>query len=492
MTQQVNKISTGISGLDEVLMGGLIPGRSYLVRGGAGAGKTTLGLHFLCEGNEEEGRPLLISLTEGYERLRIDALQRGFDIDKIDILDLTPSTDFTNEDGYYNVVSPSEVEREPLMKKITERLDEVKPKRVFLDCITQLQYLAPDNFQFRKSILSLIDRVTGCGATFLLTSEVSNLLSDDDLQFLCDGIISLELLHDQRQIRISKFRGSDFVQGAHTLRLDGKGMAVYHAVKPKKYHSHDHAFEIISSGVPGVDEILHGGIERGTATVISGPTGVGKTTLGVQFMKEAAGRGERSVVYTFEENVKSLQRHCDAVNISVSSMVKAGFLSLFKVDPLEFMPNEFSYHVCKEVEEMGTKIVMLDSISGYRLSFKDRNHEEYEMRRHLHSLSEYLKNAGVTVILINETQNITGDFTISDYGISYLADTIVFMRYLEIKGEINRAIGVLKKRLSSFENTLREFEITKYGIKVGNPLSELRGILSGNPEFISKISEEKL
>jgi len=135
---------------------------------------------------------------------------------------------------------------------------------------------------------------------------------------------------------------------------------------------------------------------------------------------------------------------------------------------------------------------MLDSISGYRLSFTDRNHEEYEMRRHLHSLAEYLKSAGVTVILINETQNITGDFMISDYGISYLADTIVFMRYLEIKGEINRAIGVLKKRLSSFENTLREFEITKYGIKVGNPLSELRGILSGNPEFISKISEEKL
>jgi len=490
MTQKVNKISTGISGLDEVLVGGLIPGRSYLIRGGAGTGKTTLGFHFLCEGNDEEGRPLFISLTEDHERLRKDALERGFDVDKIDILDLTPSTDFTNEDEYYNVVSPSEVEREPLMKKITERLHEVQPQRVFLDCVTQLQYLAPDNFQFRKSILSLIDTVTGSGATFLLTSEVSNLLSDDDLQFLCDGVISLELIHDKRQIKISKFRGSDFALGAHALRMDGSGMAVYPALKPKKHH-HDYSFEVISSGVPEVDEILHGGIERGTATVLSGPTGVGKTTLGVQFMKEAAERGERSVVYTFEENVESLQRHCEAVNIPVADMAKKGTLSLVKIDPLEYMPDEFSYHVRREVEEMGTKIVMLDSISGYRLSFEEGQHEGYEMLRHLHSLTEYLKSEGVTVILINEVQNITGDFKISDYGISYLADNIIFMRYLEIKGEINKALGVLKKRLSSFEKTLREFEITKYGFKVGRPLTELRGILSGSPEFISTVSEEK-
>ena len=490
MTPKVNKISTGISGLDEVLLGGLIPGRSYLIRGGAGTGKTTLGFHFLCEGNDKEGRPLFISFTEDKESLRNDALQRGFDVDKIEILDLTPSADFTKEDEYYNVISPSEVEREPLMNEITGRLKELQPQRVFLDCVTQLQYLAPDSFQFRKSILSLIDTVTGSGATLLLTSEVSNLLSDDDLQFLCDGIISLELTHDKRQLKISKFRGSDFILGAHALRLDGSGMAVYPALQPKK-HQGDYSFEVISSGVPEVDEMLHGGIERGTATVISGPTGVGKTTLGVQFMKEAAGRGERSVVYTFEKGVESLQRHCEAVNIPVASMAKKGNFSMVKIDPLEYMPHEFSYHVRREVEEKGAKIVMLDSISGYRLSFEERHHEGYEMLRHLHSLCEYLKSTGVTVILINEVQNITGDFKISDYGISYMADTIIFMRYLEVKGEINKALGVLKKRLGSFEKTLREVEITQYGFKVGKPLTGLRGILSGSPEFISNITEEK-
>ena len=489
MTDTAERLSTGVIGLDEVLEGGLIPERAYLVRGGPGTGKTTLGFHFLCEGTAKGKKSLFISLTESAEKLRHDALQRGFDVDKVEILDLTPSADSTDEGEYYNVVPPGEIEQEPLIQKITQRLNELQPKRVFLDCVTQLQYLAPDNFQFRKSLLSFIDKVLGTGATFVLTSETSSLLSDDDLQFLCDGIITLELVQEKRQIQVSKFRGSDFAQGIHTLRLNKNGMAVFPALKPKQYQ-HECSFEVISSGVPEVDELLHGGIERGTATVISGPTGVGKTTLGVQFMKEAAGRGERSVIYTFEESAESLQEHCKGVNIPVASMLEKGNLSLVKIDPLEYMPDEFSHHVRREVEEMGAKIVMLDSISGYRLSFETVDHQGHEMLRHLHSLFYYLKSMGVTVILNNEVRNITGEFKISDYGISYLADNIIFMRYLEIGGGMNKAIGVLKKRLSSFEKTLREVEITKYGFKVGKPLTNLRGILSGSPEFISTTIEE--
>ncbi len=484
MTDNVERLSIGVPGLDEVLGGGLLPGRSYLVRGGPGTGKTTLGFHFLSTNLQKEEKPLFISLTESADKLRQDALQRNFDVDRVEILDLIPTNGFTGEGEYYNVVPPGEVEQEPLIQEVKRYLTELQPKRVFLDCVTQLHYLAPDNYQFRKNLLSLIDTVTKFGATFLLSSEISNLLSDDDLQFLCDGIITLELVKEKRQIQVSKLRGSDFVQGTHALRLNANGMVVYPALKPKHYQ-HEYSFEIISSGVPEVDELLHGGIERGTATVISGPTGVGKTTLGVQFMKEAAGRGERSVIYTFEEGVESLQEHCEAVNIPVANMLEKGSLSLVKIDPLEYMPDEFSHHVRREIEERGTTIVMLDSISGYRLSFEEGHHEGYEMLRHLHSLSEYLKSVGVTVILINEIQNITGEFRISDYGISYLADSIVFMRYLEIRGEMNKAIGVLKKRLSSFEKTLREVEITRYGFKVGKPLTGLRGILSGSPEFIS-------
>jgi len=484
---ETKRISAGISGLDEILNGGLLPGRAYLIRGGPGTGKTTLGFHFLSEGSINDENTLFITLTESIERLQLDAEQKGFKIDQIEFLGLNPTSIL--DEGQYNVVHSGEVEQEPLINEITERINEMQPKRIFLDSVSHLRYLSPDSFQYRKLLMSLINLAVEQGATLLLSSEASSSMPDDDLQFLCDGVINLGFGYDKRQVRISKLRGSDFLEGEHSMRLSEWGMKVYPALKPKKARR-EYSFETISSGIPEIDELLHGGIERGTATVISGPTGVGKTTLGVQFLKEAAGRGERSVVYTFEEAVGSLQRHCEAVNIPVSSMLEKGTLSLVKIDPLEYMPDEFSHHVRQEVEEMGTKIVMLDSISGYRLSFEEGQHEGYEMLRHLHSLSEYLKSLGVTVILINEIQNITGDFRVSDQGISYLADNIIFMRYLEIRGEMNKAIGVLKKRLSNFEKTLREAEITKFGFKIGKPLTELRGVLTGNPEFIALKKEE--
>ena len=236
--------------------------------------------------------------------------------------------------------------------------------------------------------------------------------------------------------------------------------------------------EAISSGIPEVDELLHGGIERGTVTVISGPSGVGKSTLGMQFMKEAAGRGERSVIYAFEEGIETLLSRCQAVNIPAHTMIERGTLSVVSVEPLKYTPNHFSNLVRQEVEENNAKIVMIDSTSGYKLSMQGE-----DLIRQLHSLCQYLKNMGVTVILVNETHNITGEFSLTEVGISYLADNLIFLRYLELNGELRKAIGVLKKRVSDFERTLREFKITKYGIKVGEPLTQLRGILSGIPQI---------
>jgi circadian clock protein KaiC len=237
--------------------------------------------------------------------------------------------------------------------------------------------------------------------------------------------------------------------------------------------------EAVPSGVPELDELLHGGLERGTITIISGPTGVGKTTLGLQFMKEAAGRGERSVVYTFEERTDTLLRRAEAVHIPVHSMIERGTLSVLQVEPLQLAPDEFARMVRREVEERQAQIVMIDSTSGYRLSLQSGG-----LVGQLHALCKYLQNMGVAVLLISEIEAITGDFRATEAGISYLADNIVFLRYLEVQGELRRAIGVLKKRLTGFENTLREIEITRYGIKVGKPLTELRGILRGTPEWV--------
>jgi circadian clock protein KaiC len=279
-------------------------------------------------------------------------------------------------------------------------------------------------------------------------------------------------------LSITKFRGSGFRGGTHSMRLGAHGVAVFPRLVPERQRQ-DFVAEPLASGVPELDELLHGGLERGTTTIITGPTGVGKTTLGIQFIKEAAGRGEQSVVYTFEEGQQTLLNRCESINIPIRAMLERSTLGVSQIEPLQYTPDEFARLVRREVEERQRRIVMLDSIAGFSLSMQGR-----DLGTHLHAFTMYLKSVGVTVILINEIGDITGEFRATEDRISYLADNIMFLRYLEVRGEMRKAIGVLKKRAGNFEKTLREIEITRYGLKVGKPLTGLRGILSGTPELV--------
>jgi circadian clock protein KaiC len=472
------RLSTGIAGLDEILLGGLVPGRAYLLRGGPGTGKTTVGLHFLTGGQTHWEKPLFITLAESEEQIRKNAEAIGFDLGAVTFLDLSPSSTFFTEVQSYDIFAPAEVEREPTTQQIVAQVEVLKPQRVFLDAMTQFRYLAADAFQFRKQALSFLRFLIEQGATVLFTSEGSVEAPDDDLQFMADGVINLEFAPEGRTLSVSKFRGSDFRSGQHAMKLSPTGVEAFPRLLPDNYQR-EFVPEAVPSGVPELDELLHGGLERGTISIISGPTGVGKTTLGLQFMKEAAGRGERSVVYTFEERIDTLLRRAEAVHIPVYAMIERGSLSVVQVEPLQWTPDEFARLVRREVEEHATRIVMLDSTSGYRLSLRSG-----DLVGHLHALCKYLQNMGVAVLLVSEIEAITGEFRATEAGISYLADNIIFLRYLEVQGQLRRAIGVLKKRLTSFENTLREIEITRYGIKVGKPLTELRGILRGTPEWV--------
>lgn len=475
-----HRITTGVPGLDTILNGGLIPCRAYLVRGGPGCGKTTLGLHFLAAGAAQGEKTLCITLTEPEPQIRQNAERRGIDLSGVHFLDLTPTPDFFVQVETYDIFSPAEVERAPITRQITEAVEAIRPSRVLVDSMTQFRYLATDPFQYRKQVLSFLRFLVESGATVLFTSESSPEAPDADLQFLADGVIELQREGDLRTLSVLKFRGSGFWPGTHSLRLDEKGMRVFPRLIPEAYRR-EFVPEPIPSGVPELDEMLHGGLERGTTTIISGPSGVGKTTLGLQFMKEAAGRGERSVVFLFEENVDTLIARCQSVNIPARTMIERGTLAIVHVEPLQYTPDEFAWLVQQEVEERNTRIVMIDSVAGYRLSIRGE-----DLTAHLHALCKYLTNMGVTVLLIVEVENIVGDFSATGLGLSYLADNIIFLRYLEISGQLRKAVGVLKKRLSDFEKTLREIEITRYGIKVGKPLTDLRGILSGTPEFVQE------
>ena len=479
------RLSTGVLGLDEVLYGGLIPRRAYLLHGGPGSGKTTLGIHFLAAGAAQNERCLFISLGELEEEIRANAESVGFDLRNISFLDLSPNPEFFTQMESYDIFSPAEVEREPITQSIIEQVEKLKPQRVLLDAMTQFRFLSPDAFQFRKQVLSFLRFLIEQGATVLFTSESSKSAPDDDLRFISDGVIHLDFTLDGRNISVSKFRGSDFRSGRHSMHLTAKGMQVFPRLLPEMYKQ-KFVIETISSGLPELDEMLHGGLERGTISIITGPSGVGKSTLGLQFMKEAAGRGERSVVYVFEEGQETLLRRCEAINIPVRTMMERGTLSVVQMEPLHFTPDQFADMVRREVEKQKASIVMIDSVSGYRLSLRGD-----DLVTHLHALCKYLQNMGVAVLLINEVEAITGDFRVTEVGISYLADNIVFLRYLEIRGELRKAIGVLKKRLSNFERTVREIEVTRYGLKVGQPLTELRGILTGRVEWIEQPTRDR-
>ena len=477
-------LSTGIEGLDKVLRGGLIPERFYLLRGGPGTGKTTLGLHFLIEGLENKEKILLVTMTEDIEKIKDDGKKYDFPMDKINYIDLSPGADFFSANKDYDLFSSSQNEQKPLLEKLTQKIDELKPDRIFFDGFTQLKYLSSDNFKFRKQILSFMQFVKKYNSTILLTSEVGVSNPDDDLQFMVDGIINILYEHQNHYLEITKYRGSSFQRGKHTMKFKKDGIKIYPQLELKKTNF-DYETEVFSFGVPEIDKLLHGGIEKGTTTIISGPTGVGKTTLGTQFVKANGDHDLRSIIYTFEESYKTLMERSKSIKIPLQQLKNDNKVFIKEISPLEYTPAEFAYEVSRDVKEKDISIVLLDSIAGYFLTFNSLN-ETQKMITGIHYLCEHLKAQEITVLLINEQKMITGDFQATDTETSFIADNLIFLRYLEINGRLKKAIGVLKKRMSSFENTLRDFAITDTGIKVGEPLEDLRGVLSGNPEFINK------
>ncbi|WP_081606149.1 ATPase domain-containing protein [Haloferax volcanii] len=480
MTNLPPRLSTGISGLDAVLDGGLVPNRTYMVRGESGAGKTIAGYHFLTAGRENDEDVLFISFEESNADLRANAGTLGFDLSEVPILDLSPSPEAFLDDEAYTMLSPSEVEGKSTTTELKEAIEEHDPDRVVIDPLSQLGRLSSDRYQFRQLVSSLLSYLKRSGATTLFTSQPSSGGTDETLAYLCDGSISLSRSDWGRSVRIEKFRGSDSQTGPHAVRIDGgHGMRVFPRLVPGSHHR-EFTIEPLSSGIDDLDALLGGGIERGSITLVSGPSGVGKSTTGAAFARATAERGERAAVYLFEESKRSFRHRSESVGIPIDDLVDSGNLRVDAVEPLSLSTDEFAQRVRAEVEANDTKFVLIDGTAGYQLSLTD---ERSDIRRELHALARYLKNMGVTVVLTEEVQQVTGAFHASDNHVSYLADNILFIRYIEVRGEIRKAVGVLKKRFGGFEPTLRSFEIGRDGITVGEPLDELRGILTGTPTW---------
>lgn len=482
------RITTGIPGVDELFHGGLIPQRSYLLVGGAGSGKTVFSVQWLLEGRRRGERLLYITLTEPGADIQHNMASFGWQLNGIDLLDLTPigDTDGTTEE--YQVFSPGEVEHVVVWRAIYKAVLEKRPQRLVIDSVTQLRYLSTDEYQFRKKILGLASFLNKNGCTSLLSFETSEHERETSVGLAVDGLIRLRAevspsrVIGLRSIQIEKFRGSDFISGMHPMRITGDGIRVYpHRIEP--IGGQHLTLELLSSGIPQLDELLGGGIETGTTTIISGPSGVGKTTLGAAFLIEAVAAGRRAILFTFEEAVESLKIRSRGIGMPLEHWLEAGTLKIVRLNPMEEYPDEFLEKVRDAVKRDSFELVMIDSLRGYQLEMEQFG----TPLDHIRNLVHYLNRQGVTSFLINEVEFITGSLRTTELAVSHLADNIVLLRYAEYAGQVIKVIACLKKRLGDFQPDLRELYITPEGIKVGEKLQNLRGILTGVPEYMDEL-----
>lgn len=479
MATQPERVPTGTPGLDEVLYGGLLHGQTAVVSGGPGTGKTVLALQFLAQA---AGTGLYIGFEEREADIRRNATGVGIDLSDVEVLDLSADGERFFENQEYTVFPTEEVEGEELLGEISAAINKADPDRLVVDPLSELRALLPDDFRFRRNISSLVNEMKERGVTTLCTTQSTD-GSDRDLQFLGDAVIEVEYVSNHRSLAVTKFRGSDFANGPHTYRIhDGTGGRVYPKLVPGEF-GRERQRGLLSSGVAAFDDLLGGGIETGSVTVISGPSGVGKTTTGSQFLASAAVDGTRAVCYLFEELREDYLHRADQLGLGIRELTESGPLDVREVESLTRSPDEFAWDVRQAVESTGVELVMIDGLPGYRLGLRGDDDTE-ALTRGLHALGRYCKRMGVTLLLVDEVRNVTGDLTPTDERISYLADNIVFLRYVERNGEIGKVVGVLKKRFGKFERSLRELTIDEGGIQVGDRLTGLRGILTGVPERV--------
>jgi len=485
-----NRVQFGVEGLDDILGGGLPLNHVYLLEGNPGSGKTTAALHFLMEGIRKGEAGLYVTLSETKAELREVAKSHGWNLDGIHVHELLVAEDELMPDGQYTFFHPSEVELGQTTKTLLEEVDRVKPARVIFDSLSEMRLLAQDPLRYRRQILGLKQFFIGKNCTVLLIDDLTSGAADLQPQSLAHGVISLEQSStqygiDRRRLRIAKMRGVKFRSGYHDFTLDTGGITVFPRLIAAE-HKPQFVRGSIGSGLKELDDLLGGGLDRGSSSLFIGPAGAGKSSTATQFVCANAARGEKASVFIFDEVIDTFIARSEALNMPVSRWIREGLLTVEQIDPAEISPGEFAHRVRAAVEENQSSIVVIDSLDGYTLSMPD---ERYLVAQ-LHELVSYLNQMGIITILIAAQHGfVSPDQSDKSINVSYLADTAIHLRFFEAAGRIRKAISVIKKRSSAHENTIRELIFRKGGMEVGPPLNGFQGVLTGVPTFIGRSSE---
>lgn len=481
-----NDARIGIAGLDEVTGGGLERARTFLLEGSPGTGKTTIALQFLIAGAAAGERCLYVTLSETEGELRASAASHDLSLDGIEIYELIPPENLLDDEQQQSLLYSSDLELGETTRRIFEAFERVIPHRVVIDSLSEIRLLAQSSLRYRRQILALKHYFAKSGATVMMLDDLTTDVNDKTVHSVAHGVVRLEELapeygSERRRLRVIKYRGRRYRGGFHDFSIHTGGVRVFPRLVSAEHKSRFDR-SVLATGSPELNALLGGGVDRGSSVLVLGPAGTGKSLLTLTFIKTAIERGERAAMFIFDEERQLLIDRARALDIDLQAMVDADKLILEQVDAAELTPGEFSERVRQCVETAGARTVSIDSLNGYQAAMPG----EHALVLHMHELLQYLNRQGATTFLSVAQHGLVGDMK-SPVDLTYLADTVILLRYFEAFGRVRRAISVIKKRTGIHEYTIREYQIGERGVTLGPPLEQFQGILRGVPMVVGDI-----
>jgi len=478
-----NKALTGIEGLDDVLKGGLSRGHLFLIEGEPGAGKTTIAIQFLLEGARLGERCLYISLSETDEELRRTIDSHGWTLPELFVIhELVPPDGALAQEKQQSLLYSADLELGETTRQIFETVDRVKPARVVLDSLSEIRLLAQSSLRYRRQILAIKHYFSRVKATVLFLDDLTAEAGDKTVHSIAHGVVRLEQIApaygaERRRLRVSKYRAQQYRGGFHDFVIKHGGVHVYPRLVALEHRTQYERTKLSTCNEP-FDALLGGGVEKGSSTLILGPAGTGKSLVGLSFAVAAMQRGEKVAIFLFDEDIDLLLDRTRELGMDLTKFIDDGFLFIEQVDAAQVSPGEFAHRARERVDRYGITSVIIDSINGYHAAMPEEN----SLILHIHELLQYLNRSGASTFMTVAQHGIVGSMD-APVDVSYLADTVILLRYFEALGEVRRAVSIVKKRAGRHETTIREFKIGPGGIKLGEPLTQFTGVLVGVPTF---------
>ena len=477
------RCATGVEGLDAALCGGLPPRRLYLVKGNPGVGKTTLALQFLLEGARRGETCVYFTLSETKEEMEVVAASHGWNLEPIHLFELSTFEDELLGETDHTFFRPSEVDLERTTKVMLAEIERANPSRVVFDSLSEMRLLSETSLRYRRQILAFKRFFNERNATVLFLDDCTAEKHDLQIESMAHGVISLHRYTSEygavrRQVIIEKIRGAKFREGRHDLILDTGGMVVFPRLMAAEHHA---AFERkpFPLGIPEIDTMLGGGLDRGTSSMFMGAPGTGKSTLAMKYAHTAAERGEKCQIFVFDETVGILLDRARRLGMDLEPHVAAGRIKVRQIDPAEISPGELAHEIRHSVLHDGIQMVVIDSINGYLNAMP----EERYLNLQLHELLTFLNQQGVISIMMLAQQGLLGTMQ-STIDLTYLADSVLLFRYYEDHGAVKQAMSVIKKRSGEpHDRAIREMKVGSGGVHVGPALTDMQGVLTGVPIF---------